>query len=149
MKKHYKTILFINNLLILSLLGCDWFFNTEVSFETYESSSSKGIDVMLNNYGLYLIIYIACMLIYLISIIRNRYLPLYIIDIILIITFTIYPLGVFGGIGAAIENPAMVKTIYGDLLAIGYYLAVLLLISNMILLTYFRPKIKNYFCHQM
>ncbi len=149
MKKHYKTILFINNLLILSLLGCDWFFNTEVSFETYESSSSKGIDVMLNNYGLYLIIYIACMLIYLISIIRNRYLPLYIIDIILIITFTIYPLGVFGGIGAAIENPAMVKTIYGDLLAIGYYLAVLLLILNMILLTYFRPKIKNYFCHQM
>lgn len=149
MKKHYKTILFINNLLILSLLGCDWFFNTEVSFETYESFSSKGIDVMLNNYGLYLIIYIACMLIYLISIIRNRYLPLYIIDIILIITFTIYPLGVFGGIGAAIENPAMVKTIYGDLLAIGYYLAVLLLILNMILLTYFRPKIKNYFCHQM
>lgn len=149
MKKHYKTILFINNLLILSLLGCDWFFNTEVSFETYESFSSKGIDVMLNNYGLYLIIYIACMLIYLISIIRNRYLPLYIIDIILIITFTIYPLGVFGGIGAAIENPAMVKTIYGDLLAIGYYLAVLLLILNMILLTYFRPKTKNYFCHQM
>ena len=149
MKKHYKTILFINNLLILSLLGCDWFFNTEFSFETYESSSSKGIDVMLNNYGLYLIIYIACMLIYLISIIRNRYLPLYIIDITLIITFTIYPLGVFGGIGAAIENPAMVKTIYGDLLAIGYFLAVLLLILNMILLTYFRPKIKNYFCHQM
>ena len=149
MKKHYKTILFINNLLILSLLGCDWFFNTEVSFETYESFSSKGIDVMLNNYGLYLIIYIACMLIYLISIIRNRYLPLYIIDIILIITFTIYPLGVFGGIGAAIENPAMVKTIYGDLLAIGYYLAVLLLILNIILLTYFRPKMKNYFCHQM
>ncbi len=149
MKKHYKTILFINNLLILSLLGCDWFFNTEVSFETYESFSSKGIDIMLNNYGLYLIIYIACMLIYLISIIRNRYLPLYIIDIILIITFTIYPLGVFGGIGAAIENPAMVKTIYGDLLAIGYYLAVLLLILNMILLTYFRPKMKNYFCHQM
>lgn len=139
MKKHYKIILFINDLLILSLLGCEWFINLEFSPYTYESFNAKGIDMMLNNYGLYLIIYIACILIYLISIIRNRYLSLYIIDIILIIAFTIYPPVVFG-IGPIIENKWMIRVIYENVLSIGYYLAVLLLISNIILLTYFRKK---------
>lgn len=139
MKTNCKIILFTNILLILSLLGCDWFFNLEVSFDTYEPYNAKGIDMMLKDYGLYLIIYIACMLIYLISIIRNRYLSLYIIDIILIIAFTIYPLKVFG-IGAAIENTYMIRHIYENFLAIGYYLAVLLLVLNMILITYFRKK---------
>ena len=129
MKKWQKTTLIINLLLILGLLNANWYSHTGINYDDYSPEASSGIDVFTGSCCLYLIIFVILMIVYIYHVMKENYTGIYFVDIIMAVMFTLYPVFLFG------MNSVNIKLVLSNFTvfyAYGYYLAILLLVINVI-----------------
>lgn len=137
MKNSKKMLLLILNLLIVLILPLHWYSMTKADPMTYQLLGHTGFAAFREFGYAFALIYLACMLYYGYSLIKNIYINLYVCDIVLILIFTLFPsfrgwpLGTFG-----IEQTIQ---FYG----VGYFAAMGILFMNLVgVIFYHRFMIK-------
>lgn len=132
-----KIVLFLINFLMICILPINWYHNTELDFEHFPNYNATGFTVFTSFGYAYTLFFIACMTYYLISLIRNISLNLYVCDFVMILGFSLYPY--YHGWYISIAGVKGVVSCFG----LGYYLAVGSLVLNMIGIIFFTKIIKK------
>jgi hypothetical protein len=91
MKKNLKMILFFWNLLIVLILPLKWYYWTKFDSTTYQALGHTGFAAFGEFGYAFTLIFIAYMIYYCYSLIKNIFMNLYLCDIVLIFTFTWFP----------------------------------------------------------
>ena len=110
-------------------LNANWYSQTGMSYDDYSPEASSGIDVFTGSCCLYLIIFVILMIVYIYHVMKENYTGIYFVDIIMAVMFTLYPVFLFG------MNSVNIKLVLSNFTvfyAYGYYLAILLLVINVI-----------------
>ncbi|OUP84387.1 hypothetical protein B5F07_07955 [Lachnoclostridium sp. An169] len=135
MRQKQKVTILINYLLVVCLLGFDWFIKTDYDFEAYSLGNTTGVEMVTDFYFIYGILYFVGTLLYIYCIMKNIFVALYIIDIFYIILFSLYPvfkLGLF-----YLQN---LKFEFIQFYGLGYWSAIILYLINLILIRWCTKK---------
>jgi hypothetical protein len=119
-------LLLVWNLLIVLILPLKWYELTKYDSLTYKALGHTGFAAFGEYFYAFTLFYIACMLYYCYSLMKNIFINLYVCDIFLIFLFTWFP----NFRGWPIFQFGLEESIpfYG----IGYYLAIGILLMNLI-----------------